>query len=149
MFVATGAAAQAPAPLRLPLDVSAAQAAAQLEAAGFRRRAADPPYNERLPSGGTRRVAADPAVSTHTRVAGDVTESVFMRAGETGPAQLFYSAYGDSAGVHARFAGVAGGVAGRSGDGRLVVPARPSRLTDGSYQFTIVFHRPRATPPVR
>ena len=146
-LLASGAAAQAP--LRLPLDLPAAQSAAQLEAAGFRRSTTDNSRSERLPGGGFRRIAADPSASTYLRVAGDVTESVFMRAGEAGPAQLFYSAFGDSAGVHARLAAVAAGVAGRGGDGRLTVPARPSRMADGRYQFTVLFYRPRATPPVR
>jgi hypothetical protein len=149
LVAATGAAAQTPAPLPLPLDLPAAQAAAQLEGAGFRRSTTDNSRSEPLPGGGSRRIAADPSASTYTRVAGDVTESVFMRAGETGPAHLFYSAFGDSAGVHARLATAAADVARRSGDGRLTVPASPSRLADGRYQFTVLFHRPRAAPPVR
>lgn len=147
-LLATGAAAQAPAALRLPLDLPAAQAAAQLEAAGFRRGTGDNSRIEQLSGGGFRRVAADPSVSTYTRVAGDVTESVFMRAGEGAPVQLFYSAYGDSAGVHARLADAAAGIAGRAGDGRLTLPARPSRLGDRRYQFAVLFHRPRATQAV-
>ncbi len=157
-----GAAAQAPTPFHLPWDVSAAEGAARLEAAGFRRRSGDDSRYVQSPGGGFRRVAGDPSVSTYTRSAGGVSESVLLRAGDGAPAHLFYSAVGDSAALQAKLDAVAGDAAARlgapagerglrvwrpGGEARLTVPSRPTRLPDHRSQFVVLFYR--AAQPAR
>ena len=158
LFAST-ASAQAGQSVRLPWDLPAAQASAQLERSGFRRGAADGSAYVAAPGGGFRRVAGDSSVSTYLRDSGGVAESIFMRARAGRPAQLFYSVVGDSAAVHAKLAAAAADAAGRLGTGaverglptwhpadgqRLTVPSRPTRLPDNRFQFVVLFQRARA-----
>jgi hypothetical protein len=160
--LASRGAAQAPAPLRLPWDIPRAEAAAQLQGAGFLRDTAAGPHLAPAATGGFQRIAADPGASTYTRVARGLTESVFMRGGDGAPVQLFYSAFGDSAEVRAKLDAVAADAASRLGTptnarglrlwrtgdgGRLTVPSHPSRLADRRHHFVVLFHHPTGQVP--
>lgn len=154
-LLCSAAGAQAPSAPPLPWDAPSAQAGAQLVAAGFQRRAQPAYQYVQTSGGGSRRVAADTAASTYIREGRGVTESVFVRTGPGTPRQLFYSAVGDSAGLQAKLDAVAADAAARAGapvregvqrvwrpggQGRLMVPLRPSRLPDRRYQFFVLFH---------
>lgn len=156
-FVAGAATAQAPAAPPLPWDAPSAQAGARLVAAGFQRRP-QPAYQYAKTAGGRfQRVAADTATSTYTRESRGVTESVLVRTAPGTPRQLFYSAVGDSASLQAKLDAVAADAAARAGTataergarvwraggtGRLAVPAAPSPLPNGDFQFMVYFTRP-------
>lgn len=156
-LVAGAAAAQTRAAPPLPWDAPSAQAGAQLLAAGFQRRPQPAHQYAQVPGGRFQPVAADTATSTYTRRSGGVTESVFVRTGPGMPRQIFYSAIGDSASLQAKLDAVAADAAARAGTaapergmrvwrpggtGRLAVPAGPSPLPNGDFQFMVLFTRP-------
>jgi hypothetical protein len=156
------ATAQAPLPVPVPWYAPPAAARAELERAGFQRRANALAYGGSAPGAAAefrgRRIVADTAASTHTRESGGVTESVFLRSRGGQTVQLVYSTVGDSTALQAKLDAVAAGQAGRSGAAasqgsqrvwmmeggrRLSVPTRPFRLPDGAtYQFIVVYSRP-------
>ena len=153
-LIAGSAAAQALPSFRLPWDLTTAQAAAHLQSNGFVHQ---PGASVRLVQdapGRIRRVE-DASAASYTRRAAGVSERVFVRSDGGAPTQQFYTVIGDSATLQTRLEALAADAAGRlglsTGEGglrvwrpagaRLVVPVRPSRLPDGRYQATVLFHR--------
>lgn len=158
ILMAGTAAAQAPAAPPLAWNAPPAEAAMQLERAGFRRLAGESRRYQAPRGGRFQEVAADTSQSTYSREKGRVSESVFIRrrAGQT--VQMVYSATGDSASLQSKLEAVLADQAGRlgvaasqgpqrvwtmEGGRRLSVPVRPFALPDGAtYQFMVLYHQP-------